>query len=225
MAHARKPKPAAAAPASPLSVSQKLEKESAAQAYRKVMAGEKLSRSEQAALRRFEKDKEETLRWQYYRAIPQKHWREMSGRQTKVLQEQAQRYGIPFDGRTISLPDVVRALHDFLKRNAVKLSADDDLLSGETSPALERYREERAALARLDRLERERVLVSRQEVREGLTRIAAVLRTAGDTLQRQYGPEALEILNEALAEAEREMERSDGEATEGEDAPGLTECA
>ena len=204
-------------------MSDKLEREEAARAYRKVMAGEKLSRSEQAALRRFEKEKEETQRWQYYKSIPQKHWREMSGRQAKVLYEQAERYSIPFGERTISLPDVVRALHDFFKRNAVKLSADDVLLTGESSPALERYRAERALLARLDRLERERVLVNRQEIREGLSRIASVLRTAGDTLQRQYGPGALEILNEALAEAEREMERSDGEP--GDDEPNDSECA
>lgn len=206
----------------PGSMSDKLEREEAARAYRKVMAGEKLSRAEQAALRRFEKDKEETLRWQYYKTIPQKHWREMSGRQSKVLYEQAERYGIPFSERSISLPNVVRALHDFFKRNAVKLSADDELLTGESSPALERYREERAALARLDRLERERVLVNRQEIREGMSRIASVLRTAGDTLQRQFGPGALEILNEALAEAEREMERSDGEPTD--DAADQSEC-
>lgn len=48
----------------------------------------------------------------------------MSGRQTKVLNEQAERYGIPLGGRTINLPAVVRALHEFLARNARKLSED-----------------------------------------------------------------------------------------------------
>lgn len=225
MAKARNQK-AAAAPAATLSVSEKLERESAARAYRKVMAGETPSRTEQASLRRFEKDKEETLRWQYYRSIPQKHWREMSGRQTKVLQEQAERYGIPFSERTINLPNVVRALHDFFRRNAQKLAEPDDaLMAGESTPALERYREERAALARLDRLERERVLVNRQAIREGMGRISAVLRTAGDTLQRQFGPEALEILNEALAEAEREMLRSDFDGTESDGNADDPECA
>lgn len=222
MARASKKKPANAQ-AAPASVSEKLERETAARAYRKVMAGETLSRAEQSALRRFETEKEETLRWQYYRSIPQKHWREMSGRQTKVLHEQAERYGIPFGDRTINLPAVVRALHDFFRKYAQKLAeADDALMSGDSSPALERYREERAALARLDRLEREQVLVDRQEIRDGLSRIASVLRTAGDTLQKQYGPGALEILNEALAEAEREMERSDGEPTEPSAHP--SEC-
>lgn len=225
MVKARNQKAAAAPPAA-LSVTEKLERESAARAYRKVMAGETPSRTEQASLKRFEKDKEENLRWQYYRSIPQKHWREMSGRQTKVLQEQAERYGIPFSERTINLPNVVRALHDFFRRNAQKLAEPDDaLMAGESTPALERYREERAALARLDRLERERVLVNRQAIREGLGRVSAILRTAGDTLQRQFGPEALEILNEALAESERELVRSDFDGSESDGHSDDSECA
>ena len=43
--------------------------------------------------------------------------------------------------------------------------------------SLERYREERAKLARLDRLEREQLLIPRDEVRDGLGRIASVLRS------------------------------------------------
>ncbi len=95
-------------------------------------------------------------------------------------------------------------------------------MHGEGSPALERYREERAALARIDRLEREGALVSRGHVREGLGRIAAILRMAGETLERQYGPAALEILHEALNDAEAEVIRSLGAAesmkTEPEEA-------
>ena len=193
----------------PGSMSDKLEREEAARAYRKVMAGEKLSRAEQASLRRFEKDKEETLRWQYYKSIPQKHWREMSGRQAKVLYEQAARYGIPFGGPTINLSQVARALHDFLADNALKLSRDDDpLMSGSGSVALERYREERAAIARLDRMEREGSLLPRDEVREAMGRVASMIRGAGDALQRHYGQAAAEILTDALDDAEREIIRT-----------------
>ncbi|MHB8974711.1 MAG: hypothetical protein ACYC3X_30710 [Pirellulaceae bacterium] len=111
---------------------------------------------------------------------------------------------------------MVRALHDFLAANATKLNGDDDtLMQGDGSPALERYREERAALARMDRLERERVLVRRGEVREGLGRIATIIREAGESLQRQYGPGAAEILFEAMDEGGREVERCFGEQTTG----------
>jgi hypothetical protein len=193
----------------------RVDSEVVARAYRKVMDRKELSKEERAALRRHEKQKEEKLRWQYYAAIPQKHWREMSGRQTKVLNEQAERYKIPFGGASISLPSVVRALHDFLAENATKLARDEDpMMQGTGSPALERYREERAALARLDRLEREGALVPRDVARESLGRIAAILRSAGDTLQQQFGGEAVNVLYEALDDAQREIDRSFGESRE-----------
>lgn len=186
-----------------------LDRKQAAEAYKKVLAGQELTVREQTLLKRIEKEKEERLRWQYYAAIPQKHWRDMSGRQTKVINEQAVRYGIPFGGATINLPTVVRSLHDFLADNAQKLAQDDDaLMQGSGSLALERYREERAAIARLDRLEREGSLLPRDEVREALGRIASILRGAGDTLQRQFGQTAADILLEALDDAGREIERA-----------------
>jgi len=186
-----------------------MDRKLAAEAYRKVLSGRELTVREQTALKRFEKDKEERLRWQYYASIPQKHWRDMSGRQAKVINEQALRYDIPFGGATISLPAVVRALHDFLADNAHKLAQDDDaLLQGAGSPALERYREERALIARLDRLEREGQLLPRDEVRVALGRIAAIIRGAGDTLQQQFGQTAADILLEALEDAGREIDRS-----------------
>ena len=182
-------------------------------AYRKVMDRQELTKPERAALKRHEREKEERLRWQYYADVPQKHWRQMSGRQAKVLNEQAQRYGIPFGGSTINLPAVVRALRDFLADNAQKLARDDDpLMQGTGSPALERYREERAAMARLDRLEREQKLIPRDAARESLGRIAAILRGAGDTLQREFGSAAVEILYEALDDSQSEIDRAFGEA-------------
>lgn len=180
-----------------------------ARAYRKVMDKKDLNKEESAALRRHERGKEERLRWQYYADIPQKHWRQMSGRQTKVLNEQAARYGIPFGGPTINLSQVARALHDFLADNALKLSRDDDpLMSGSGSVALERYREERAAIARLDRMEREGSLLPRDEVREAMGRVASMIRGAGDALQRHFGQAAADILIDALDDAEREIART-----------------
>lgn len=181
-----------------------------ARAYRKVMDGKKgdLSKEERTAVERHEKRKEERLRWQYYGSIPQKHWRQMSGRQAKVLNEQAVRYGIPFDGATVSLPAVVKALHDFLAENKHKLARDDDdLMSGPASPALERYREERAALARLVRLEREGELLPRELVRQSLSKTASIIRLAGETLAKQFGESAAEVLYEAIGDAEAEIDR------------------
>jgi hypothetical protein len=183
-------------------------------ALRKVANRQELTREERAALKRFEKQKEERLRWEYYASIPQKHWREMSGRQTKVINEQADRYGLPLGGPVVNLPKLARAFHDFLAENALKLAKEDDplLAGGGNSPALERYREERAALARLDRLEREGQLLPRDQAKESLGRIAGIIRGAGDALQRQFGTAAVEILFEALTDAQREIDRSFGES-------------
>jgi hypothetical protein len=73
----------------------------AAEAVRKMARGEPLTVREQTALKRYEKERDENLRWKHYASIPQKHWRRMSGRQTKVINEQAVLYGIPFGGPTV----------------------------------------------------------------------------------------------------------------------------
>jgi hypothetical protein len=82
----------------------------------------------------------------------------------------------------------------------------DPLLSAGDSPALERYRDERAKLARLDRLERERQLLRRDAVHELLARMAGILRGTGEVFQRQFGPDALSILNEAVDEFDSAIE-------------------
>jgi hypothetical protein len=208
-------KPAYSPPANQVSGLSRADQDVLARAYRKVVAKEELTAAERQALRRHETDKEERLRWQYYASIPQKHWRAMSGRQSKVINEQAARYNLPFGGPSVNLPALARAIHDFLADNAVKLARDDDpLLSGGSSPALERYREERALLARLDRLEREGALLPRDEARRALGRVAAILRQAGEALARDYGNGAVDLLNEALADADAEVERAFGDGAD-----------
>ena len=68
--------------------------------------------------------------------LPQKRWREMSGRQAKVINELVITYGIPFNGATVNLPEVVRALRDFLARNARRFRyGDDEMLRGRPATA------------------------------------------------------------------------------------------
>lgn len=76
-------------------------------------------------------------------------------------------------------------------------------MTGGDSPALERYRDEKAKLAKLDRLEREGVLVRKDALHDLLMSMAGLIRGAGDQLRRQFGNEALGILIEALDEMER----------------------
>lgn len=111
-----------------------------ATAVEKQWIGEKPSRPEAAALRRWHKAREGAARWEHYRTIPQKHWVKMSGgRPWKILREQAQRCGTPFVEAEIDLSAVVRPLHDFLAANWYKLAGsngENHLLAGVNLPAL-----------------------------------------------------------------------------------------
>lgn len=195
------PKPTTAADA--------IDRSLAAAALEKQRRGEQPSTKELASLRRIEKTREEEARWQYYATIPKKHWVMMSGRSVQVLNEQATRYGLPFDGRTIDLPKLARALHDFLASNARLLASkgvDDPMMAGGESDQLERYRAARADLAELQ-LARERAQsLPVEEVHRGLTMMAGILRRAGEQLARHYGDGARTILDRALDNAQRVMD-------------------
>jgi hypothetical protein len=190
-----------------------------AEAYGKLLRREKLSRNEEAAIQRFEKTREERLRWQYYRTIPKKHWRQMSGRQAKVINEQASRYALPLGGPKVDLPELVKALHDFLAKNAQRLASEDDplLQTAQSSPALEAYRKERARLAQLDRMEREQTLMPREDVRASLAFMASLIRRATERLQRRYGEGAADLIRSTIDDFEREMEERFGEGAEEEE--------
>ena len=189
------------------SAADRIDKDLAAAALAKRKAGKNPSRTEAAALRRVEKQREEDLRWEYYESIPQKHWRQMAQRGGQVLKVQHERYGFPIVGRFINLPEFVRFFHDFLAKNARRLAkdeTDEEMLAGVSSPALERYRTVRAKQEELKFEEQKENLIRREDVHAGLARIAGALRSAGDSIQRQFGHEAYTIIEDAITEAERE---------------------
>lgn len=151
----------------------------------------------------------EAERWQAYRSIPKKHWREMSGRQAAVLHNQADLYGVPLRGRHIDLSAVVRWLHDFLaeRKHDLNRQAPPKEVTPNT-PALERKRMLEADKLEIQLEELRRRYVSRDELREGWSRIAAILRRAGESLQRQHGAEAHQILEDALDDADQAIEQA-----------------
>lgn len=130
-------------------------------------------------------------------------WVTWSGRQHKQIDEQAARYGAPIGGRSISLPAVAKWIHDFLAENARRLKspareAEQDLEYWKTQR--ERLRYESEIAQRLDR----------HDVHVGLGRMAGILRQAGEALQREF-PGAEVVLNQALEDYEREMDRLFGD--------------
>ena len=180
-------------------------------ALEKQRRGQQPTREEAAALRRYEKELEGQRRQEHYQAVPKKDWRIWSGRQDKVILEQADRYGFPMlRGAAIDLPAFVKRFHDFLAENARKLTgADDDdpSLAGVASPALEKKRQLDCQRLELQ-LQREQGLwIQRRLVHEGHNRLGGILRVAGEALLRQFGPTAQKIINDALNNCERETDR------------------
>lgn len=89
-------------------------------------AAEELTPAQKRAAKQAEQDAAVTA---IARAIPKRLYNTWSGRQTKVLHDQARRYGMPLEGATIDLIEVVEWIHDFLaenKRDLAFLGCDDD---------------------------------------------------------------------------------------------------
>lgn len=176
----------------------------------KRAAGERPSRHEQAAIRRRDRVEEDVWREFIYGRIPQKHVRDLAGRQTKQLHEFADRWGAPVGGPALDLGALLRWLFGFPKKcqDAAEAAASDDpLLMGQTTPALERYREEKWRLARLERERIEGTLVPLAHVQDLLNMQAMRIRQAGEQLERQKGPDAADILREALDDLDQEAEQ------------------
>ena len=99
----------------------------------------------------------------------------------------------------------------------------DPLLAGGDSPNLERYRGAKADLAEMDLQERRGTHANLEELDGALMRFAGGIRRAGEVLQRRFGNEASDILNEgidgAVAAYHAERERLNDGGGSGGDVP------
>lgn len=192
------------------SVSEQIDQELVAAALRKRKQGERPTEREATALRRWEAAKEEKDRWRFYESIPKRHYVAMSGRQVKVLHDQARRYNLPLEGKTVSLPRVLRAFHDFLADNAAILSAakglEDPMLGGGDSDALEEYRRVRTLQERIRLRDMQGDMIPRAMIHGILIRGAAVLKETGEFLVRQYGEEAGRLFADGIQEMRRVLD-------------------
>lgn len=71
--------------------------------------------------------------------------------------------------------------------------------------ALSDYRSERTAIARLERMEREGLLVRAEDVGRVMSRCAVRFRAVAQTLLRQFGNDAYSLMEEAIDDLEREF--------------------
>jgi phage terminase Nu1 subunit (DNA packaging protein) len=176
----------------------------------KKRAGQTLTRPEERALRRVQAFQDEQDRWRHYAAIPKGHYCKLSARQQKVVDEQARRYGLPVLGEQIDLAAVLVRFHDLLRDHGDKIVSgdeEDELLQGPNSPALERWRNERAKIARMERLELQGQLLPREVVRRSLQIIAQQISSLGEKLHRDFGPTAQKSVFTTVDSIERELRK------------------
>jgi len=100
--------------------------------------------------------------------------------------------------KSYALPEVIKW--------RVELASQDEGMSAETSPAVERYRMAKAKLAELELAERQQVLLPRAIVHEWMGKLGSLLRNAGEILDRDFGRDAHQILEEALDDFGRMVE-------------------
>jgi hypothetical protein len=180
----------------------------------KQRRGESPTREERDALRRYEEAHDETLRIKHYSSIRKKEWVEWSGRQVKVINEQAERYGAPIGGATIDIRNVAKWLHDFLAQNSRRLSNpdnDDPDYAGCSSPALEQFREVRTKREELAYERDLKIWIRRDDVRKGFIIIADRMKKANEALLKQFGAKAQKILNDAWEDVTREIDNHFGD--------------
>lgn len=203
------PKPTVPQPGPAPSAISQLDRELARLALAKRQQGKTGTTREENALKRVQAEQEDRQRWDYYRSVPRKHYKAMCARQDKVLNEQAARYRMPIAGPTVSFPDLIMWLHQFLAENAKRLSVplgEDPLLYVESDdPWLTEVRKETALLKKLERETKERKLVPREKVHETMTRAATLLRKFGETLEREVNDDMRQLFDQMLDEVFNEI--------------------
>lgn len=189
-------------PAAPRSASQQIEQDLVRSALEKHKRGEKPTRAELTALRKFERQREAAALDTAIRACPKKLYVQLTGRQHKVLLDQADRHQLPLQGDTVDLAAVLRRFHDILADNRHRLAAgpasDDPLLDGEETPALERYRKLKGDLLALELAERNATLIPREDVSNIFAQLADTLRQTAERLRDHHGHDAADLLNDAI---------------------------
>lgn len=173
------------------------DKHLASVALGKIKRGENPARDENAALRRVQLAMDEKKKWALYRAIPQADWCRLSGRQRKIIRDQARKLNLPMGAESIDLAVFLPALHDLFSR------LDAGMVNGlGAGDADARLKMAKAEIAELQLAERSGRLVSRAAVQQCYAVIGHSLRKAGELLGKHHGAEAQRILDERLDHAQ-----------------------
>jgi hypothetical protein len=171
-------------------------------ALAKLAAGQPVPRRERLALERVKADQRQRLVDELLVAFPKKIYCQAAGLHSKTLHMHARKFGVPCATSPINLGDIIKYLHGLLAAQGDRLVGDDDeLLAGPSSPNLERCRREKFLLLRMERLEREGLLLHTSVISPAFDLIASHLAEMCRTCETQFGPAAGDLWRSALREA------------------------
>lgn len=183
----------------------------AASARAKLARGEAPTARETLSLNRVDRDLIADYGARYVRQVPQATYLEWVGRTQRVVRAQADHFGMPFLGKSINVPEVLRRLHDVLaqvRANAIPPaqraaeSSDEAGKDNRSATAEIRLLEAKADLVEDERDVKRQELLPRASVHEIHSRMARVLRSMGERIGKNYGPHAHRMVNEALDDYE-----------------------
>lgn len=100
-----------------------------------------------------------------------------------------------------------------LAKAAPKDASGDPLLAGGDSPNLEEYRKHKARIAKVEADEAEGMSVRVAKIRPGMLGAMALIRRAGERLERSHGADAARVLTEAVDEAIQSVGKMFDDAT------------
>lgn len=124
--------------------------------------------------------------------------------------------GMPAKKGHYDLREIYQWNVKWIEKRLSRRGEDDEMLSGDSSPELERYRAARASLEEIKLDHARGNTIDRGRARIGMSRIADILRNVGDVLQRQFGDEAFRLVDDAIVEMVRNADEIFGEAEETE---------
>ena len=146
------------------------------------------------------------------KSIPQQVMADLAKRGRKQLDKQGDIYDLAFGHGACDLGPFLQSLFELLARIAPHYSRwmrtkDESVAAADQRTPQERWQTVRALRAEFELEQLQGTYIRREDVHEGLAAFAAILRDAGDRLQRQCGAAAYEIHQEALDSAVKAVRR------------------
>lgn len=174
----------------------------------KQAKGGDLTKSEISLVKKYDEITAESNREDAFLNLPKGIYCKLSGRQQKVIDEQAVRYGLAIDGSKIDLYQVLKKFHDILAEWGPTIN---ELQGAEGSLRTEKLRreiellEKRSRLIEIDIKNKQDEFIDRNTLRVRMEWLANKLRTVSERLGKRFGADAQVLLNHALSQIEEEL--------------------